>query len=223
MEIGNKITMKIFVLGVIFDFDGVLINTDVCHYYAWKTISEKLNIYFDEDINNQLRGVSRKESLQIILRRGNICLSEQEQDELLEEKNRLYCELVCQLDFTNRVKYICSVIDELHSKKIKIAVASSSKNARNILRSMGILERFDAVIDGNDISACKPDKEVFVKASDAIGIEARKCLVVEDSWSGIEAAQRAGMKCICVKGMNCKVPSIKDISEIIDIVYNKEL
>lgn len=179
--------------GIIFDLDGVICHTDAYHYRAWKSLADSLGIYFDEKINNRLRGVSRMESLDIILEKANKSYSQDEKEVFANEKNKLYkflLEEMSEKDLDIKVK---SSLDALKIKGYKLAIGSSSKNAKLILKKLGLEDFFDVIVDGNDIKYSKPDKEVFEKAGIKLGLEASDCLVVEDAASGVEAAKNAKM------------------------------
>lgn len=179
--------------GIIFDLDGVICHTDDYHYRAWKNLADSLGIYFDEKINNRLRGVSRMESLDIILEKADKSYSQDEKEVFANEKNKLYkflLEEMSEKDLDIKVK---SSLDALKIKGYKLAIGSSSKNAKLILKKLGLEDFFDVIVDGNDIKYSKPDKEVFEKAGIKLGLEASDCLVVEDAASGVEAAKNAKM------------------------------
>lgn len=177
---------------VIFDLDGVIVHTDHFHYLAWKDLADKLGVYFDEIINNRLRGVSRMQSLDIILERSEKVYSDEEKVIFATEKNERYRDYLKTMTYDDVTKEVRTTLDRLKEKGIKIAIGSSSKNARFILDQVQ-LNVFDAISDGNNISHSKPDPEVFLKASEFLGIEPKYCLVVEDAVSGIEAGKNAGM------------------------------
>lgn len=180
---------------VIFDLDGVICHTDKYHYQAWKKVADELGIYFDELINNRLRGVSRMESFDIILERYEGEMSLEEKIHWTEKKNDIYKELLKNMspeDLTDEVK---QTLDALRERGLKLAIGSSSKNAGFILGQIGLGEYFDAVSDGNNISRSKPDPEVFVKAAQFLEEEPEDCLVVEDAKAGLEAALAGGMDC----------------------------
>jgi len=188
-----KSTMKIRKFkAVIFDLDGVLVSTDHYHYLAWKAIAEELGIYFDEKINNALRGVSRMESLEIILKNANNIPGEKEKITLAEKKNTIYRSYLKTMDYSSVETGIRSVLKHLKSMGIKTAVGSSSKNAVFILEKTGLSRSFDAVVSGNDITKTKPDPEVFLKAAALLGVTPGEALVVEDALTGIEAAHAGG-------------------------------
>lgn len=179
--------------GIIFDLDGVICHTDAYHYRAWKSLADSLGIYFDEKINNRLRGVSRMESLDIILEKADKSYSQDEKEVFANKKNKLYkflLEEMSEKDLDIKVK---SSLDALKIKGYKLAIGSSSKNAKLILKKLGLEDFFDVIVDGNDIKYSKPDKEVFEKAGIKLGLEASDCLVVEDAASGVEAAKNAKM------------------------------
>lgn len=177
---------------VIFDLDGVIVHTDHFHYLAWKDLADKLGVYFDEIINNRLRGVSRMQSLDIILERSEKVYSDEEKVIFATEKNERYRDYLKTMTYDDVTKEVRTTLDRLKDRGIKIAIGSSSKNARFILDQVQ-LNVFDAISDGNNISHSKPDPEVFLKASEFLGIEPKYCLVVEDAISGIEAGKNAGM------------------------------
>ena len=178
---------------VIFDLDGVICHTDKYHYQAWKKLADKLGIYFDEEINNRLRGVSRMESFEIILEKYNGFFTQEEKSVYAEEKNENYKKLLENMSTADLSIEVKDTLDELRKMGIKLAIGSSSKNARFILKQIGLEGYFDAISDGNNISNSKPDPEVFIKASQFIGIDAKECLVVEDAEAGLEAVLAAKM------------------------------
>lgn len=177
---------------VIFDLDGVICSTDQYHYKAWKQTADSLGIQFNEAINNRLRGVSRMESLEIILEGCQKPLSEQEKERLAENKNTCYRELLKQMSKQDLTKEVKNTLDTLRSQGKKLAIGSSSKNAKFILKQIGLEKYFDAVSDGTNIENSKPHPEVFLKAAEYLGMQPEECLVVEDAAAGIEAAFAGG-------------------------------
>lgn len=183
---------------IIFDLDGVVVSTDNCHYEAWKQLADEEGIYFDRTINERLRGVSRMESLEIILERAGKKFTDEEKNEMAERKNGYYKEKIKLLDkgaaLDGAFEFIC------HAKKsgLKVAIGSSSKNTLAILERIESLELFDAIADGNDIKNSKPAPDVFLKASEKLGITPDECLVVEDADAGVEAGLKAGMDVLAV-------------------------
>lgn len=180
----------------IFDLDGVIVFTDKFHYLAWKELADRLGIYFDEKINNRLRGVSRAESLEIVLERCDREISGQEKVALMEEKNRSYRKLLETMTPKDVSDEVRKTLKSLRHAGCKLAIGSSSKNARFILEKVELLDAFDAISDGNNISRSKPDPEVFVKAGEFLGESPKNCIVVEDAYAGIDAAKAAGMTAV---------------------------
>lgn len=177
---------------IIFDLDGVICFTDKYHYQAWKKLADRLGIYFDEEINNRLRGVSRMESLEIILERSDKAYSQEEKDAFAEEKNETYRNLLTQMSTADLSQEVKDTLNALRSKGLKLAIGSSSKNTRTILGQIGLGDFFDEISDGTNITNSKPDPEVFLKAAQFVGEDPKDCLVVEDAEAGIEAAHRGG-------------------------------
>lgn len=183
---------------IIFDLDGVICHTDKYHYEAWKKIADEIGIYFDEKINHRLRGVSRMESFEIILERYDKTMSEEEKLFYITKKNEIYRELLKNMSPADLSREVKDTLDKLREEGVKLAIGSSSKNAKFILHQLGIGEFFDAISDGNQITKSKPDPEVFLKAAEYMGEDARDCLVVEDAKAGLEAAIAGGMDCAAI-------------------------
>lgn len=178
--------------GIIFDLDGVICHTHYYHFQAWKRIADELGIHFNEQINNRLRGVSRMESLEIILEQYEKALSEEDKIKLANKKNKEYRKLLEQISPQDLSEDVKATLHSLRDMEIKLAIGSSSKNTKFILSRLGLSDSFDAISDGNNISKSKPDPEVFIKAAEMIGLEPKECLVVEDAAAGIEAATKGG-------------------------------
>lgn len=178
---------------IIFDLDGVICFTDQYHYQAWKAVADELGIYFDETINNRLRGVSRMESFDIILERFEGTMSEQEKIFYTDKKNEIYKKLLANMSPKDLSTEVKETLDFLRTEGLKLAIGSSSKNTRFILERLGLGSYFDAISDGTNITCSKPDPEVFLKASRFVNVEPAKCLVVEDAKAGIQAAAAGGM------------------------------
>lgn len=174
---------------IIFDLDGVICSTDEYHYKAWKQLADKMNIPFDRKVNERLRGVSRMQSLEIILEtyHGPV-LSQNEKDKLAEEKNDTYRASLSEMSTDNLSAEVRETLETLRKMGLKLAIGSSSKNARFILKQIGLADFFDAISDGTNIVKSKPDPEVFLKAAEYIGEKPEDCLVVEDAEAGIDAA-----------------------------------
>ena len=184
--------------GVIFDLDGVIVTTDNCHYLAWKRMADEEGIEFNRDINERLRGVSRMDSLQIILERAHQTYTEAEKQAMAERKNAVYVELIGKLTPADILPGALAVLSTLRKRGIKIAIGSSSRNTPLILKQIGLEQAFDAVADGNHIHHSKPDPEVFLLAASLLELAPSDCLVVEDADAGVEAALAGGMKVLGV-------------------------
>ena len=184
---------------VIFDLDGVICSTDEYHYEAWKAMADSIGVYFDREINNRLRGVSRMASLEIILERWQgDPLSPGEKTALATRKNDIYRGLLANMSPADLSDEVKSTLDALRASGLKLAIGSSSKNTPFILERIGLKGYFDAISDGNNITNSKPDPEVFLKAAAFLGEGPADCLVVEDAVSGAEAGHRGGFTVACV-------------------------
>lgn len=213
---------EVKIKGLIFDLDGVLVFTDKFHYQAWKTMADELGVYFDETINHRLRGVSRMDSLEIILERyEGPDLSLREKEKLAEKKNEIYRTLLESMTPDDVTKEVRDTLTKLREKGYKLAIGSSSKNAKFILEKVELKDAFDAISDGNNITKSKPDPEVFLKAAEYLGLPPKSCMVVEDAEAGIEAAKKGGMYAAGIgeaaKSINAD-ESLKTFSELVDIV-----
>ena len=180
---------------IIFDLDGVLLSTDRFHFLAWKKLADRMGINFTEKDNERLRGVSRMESLEIVLSLSEkpLSLSEDEKVALATEKNDCYREYLKTLTPADVADEVRETLATLRKMGYPLAVGSSSKNTRFILSQTELTDAFDAIADGNDIKNSKPDPEVFLKAAALIGIAPENCAVIEDAEAGLEAANRGGM------------------------------
>ncbi|WP_312338746.1 beta-phosphoglucomutase [Sphingobacterium sp.] len=186
------------VRAVLFDLDGVLVDTAIYHFQAWRRLAAELGYSFSVVDNEQLKGVSRVESLELILSWAGLEKSETEKADLLTKKNQWYLELIEQLNPEHLLAGSLDLLKKLQEKGIKIALGSASKNALGILEKTGIIAYFDALIDGNVVQLSKPNPEVFLKGAEVLGIEPAYCLVLEDAQAGIDAARAAGMQVIGV-------------------------
>lgn len=178
---------------VIFDLDGVIVCTDECHYKGWKKLADEEGIYFDREINQRLRGVSRMESLEIVLEKANKAFTAEEKAEMAERKNNFYREYIKDLTPADVLPGVMDFCEKLRAQGVKLAIGSSSKNTPAILKGIGLDTYFDAVADGNQITKSKPDPEVFLLAAKLVGINPADCMVVEDAEAGVEAALAGGM------------------------------
>ncbi len=184
------------VKAVIFDLDGVLVDTAIYHFQAWHRLAEDLGYSFSIVDNEQLKGVSRIESLELILKWAGVEKSEAEKADLLVLKNQWYLELIEQLSPDHLLSGSLELLKKLQQKGIKIGLGSASKNAMGILEKTGIIPYFDALIDGNVVQLSKPNPQVFLKGAEVLEIAPAHCLVLEDAQAGIDAARAAGMQVI---------------------------
>lgn len=184
---------------VIFDLDGVICHTDLYHFRGWKSIADDLGIPFDETTNNRLRGVSRAESLEVILEsyQGE-ALSAEQKAELASTKNERYLRMLAELTPAQLDPTVRPTLDQLRARGLKLAIGSSSKNARHILDRIGLGDYFDAISDGTNIRNSKPDPEVFLKAAEYVDVSPERCVVIEDAVSGVAAAHAAGMWAVTI-------------------------
>ena len=206
---------------VIFDLDGVICHTDEYHYLAWKAMADSLGVPFDRKINDRLRGVSRMESLDIILEKYNGTLSQTEKEALAEKKNELYRQYLSRMSPADLNDEVRSTLNCLDGMGLLLAIGLSSKNAPFILRQIGLDGFFDAVSDGNNITRSKPDPEVFLKAAQMLGLEPAQCLVVEDAVSGAQAGHAGGFQVACLGDAAAAGAGDHDLasfSELLDLV-----
>lgn len=186
----------------IFDLDGVIVDTAKYHFLAWQKIANRLGIDFTHEHNEQLKGVSRVRSLDIILGLGGIAASQQEKDKWLGEKNEDYLSYITTMNEDEILPGVVPVLRYLKDNNQKIALGSASKNARPILEKVNLLHYFDAVVDGNDVTNAKPDPEVFLRAAQLLDAISEDSIVFEDSVAGIQAANIAGMTSIGIGDKN---------------------
>ncbi len=197
----------------IFDLDGVLTETSEQHYEAWKVLADELGIDFDRDYNEHLKGVSRMESLELILKNGNKtdAFSEEEKIELATRKNDLYKELIAGFTPDNLFEGVRELFDILKSRDIKIALASASRNAPSLIKNMGIADDFDVVVDPTSVEKGKPDPAIFLQGAKILGIDPKDCIGFEDAYAGVTAIKSAGMYAVGIGS--------KEILPHADIVY----
>ncbi len=180
----------------IFDLDGVLVDTARYHFLAWKRLAAQLNIKFTEEDNEHLKGVSRMDSLEIILNSANLKIDQKTKDEYADQKNRWYFEYINRMTPDEILPGSLDLINDLKKAGIKIALGSASRNTPLILERLGLENAFDAIADGNIVLKAKPDPEVFLTAARMMGVNPEDCIVFEDAIAGIRAAKTAGMMCI---------------------------
>jgi len=184
--------------GIIFDLDGVLVHTDELHYLAWKAIADEAGIFFDREVNNRLRGVSRMESLEIILEKCSKNRADAEKLDMATRKNDLYRASLTSLTADSVDPAVRAALHTLRGRGYRLAIGSSSKNAAGILANTQLSDLFENVTDGNDISNSKPHPEVFLKAAAGLGLSPDTCVVVEDARAGVDAAVDGGFACFAM-------------------------
>ena len=182
--------------GFLFDLDGVIVDTAVFHFQAWRRLAQKLGGDFTEEQNEQLKGVSRVDSLKKIIEWTGATVSDEEFQTLMVEKNEWYLELVQGLGPQDALPGALNFLQTAYDQGIKIALGSASKNAPMILEKLGITPLFTAIIDGNNVVNGKPHPEVFLKGAEALGLEPSECVVFEDSIAGVQAAKTGGMSSV---------------------------
>lgn len=180
----------------IFDLDGVIVDTARFHYLAWKEIADELKIEFDETENEKLKGVSRKESLKILLQNANTKISDREFTALMDKKNKIYIDFVQQMNSSDILPGVLETLNFIKNSNFKTALASASKNAQLVIDKIGLNVVFDVIVDGNAAVQPKPSPEIFLMATQKLNAKPENCVVIEDSAAGIEAAISANMKCI---------------------------
>lgn len=205
----------------IFDLDGVIVDTAKYHYLAWKRLASEMGIDLTEEVNEQLKGVSRMESLNIILKLKGITLSDREKEELADKKNVWFVEYINAMKPDEIFDGVKELMKEIRDHKIKIGLASSSKNAQAVLKLLGIQSLFDVVIDGTMIQHTKPHPEIFLKAASALTLTPAECIVIEDAEAGIESAVRAGMKCVGIGSPKQLHKANLVISKISELKFDK--
>ncbi|RRB07070.1 beta-phosphoglucomutase [Larkinella rosea] len=178
---------------LLFDLDGVIVDTAIYHYQAWRRMANTLGFDISEAFNEQLKGISRTESLEIILAHGGKTVSDEQKQELAAQKNEWYLELVSQMTPANILPGVEAFFMTVKTARLKTALGSVSKNARLILERIGMLNDFDVIIDGTRITKGKPDPEVFLKGAAELNVQPAECVVFEDAVAGIEAAKRGAM------------------------------
>jgi len=183
---------------IILDLDGVVVTTDALHAQAWKAMAEHEGLSFNDSISQKLRGVSRMECVDIILGQRKNDYDNAWKQRVADFKNRYYVQLLDDLTSKDVLPGVLQLIAEAKSEKILLAIGSSSRNTKTILAKIGLLDTFDTIVDGNDISRSKPDPEVFLKAAEKMGVTPASCVVIEDATAGVDAALAAGMKAFAV-------------------------
>lgn len=182
--------------GCIFDLDGVIVDTAHYHYLAWKRLAHELGHHLTEMENEKLKGVSRMESLNVILDLASISLNEEHKQMLANKKNIWFNDYIERMDPNEIFPGVHELLASLKEVGLRVGLASSSRNAQTVLRQLRIQNQFHAIIDGSMIRHTKPDPEIFLMTAERIGVQPVSCVVIEDAEAGVEAALAAGMKCI---------------------------
>jgi len=216
---------------IIFDLDGVIVDTARYHFIAWRKLANDLGFDFDEHDNEKLKGVSRVESLNLILKMGNVSKTEEEKTMLAAHKNDHYQSLIAGMNVSEILPGALELLKEIKNTDIYCVLGSASKNARRILEYVGLFDYFDEIVDGTNVSKAKPDPEVFTVGADALGIDYDSVVVIEDSLAGIQAANTAGMFSIGIgdemilNAADWVIPSLENIhlSDIQSRFFNKNL
>jgi beta-phosphoglucomutase len=189
---------SVLISACIFDLDGVIVDTARYHYLAWSRLAKELNIPFNEQDNEQLKGVSRMKSLDILLSLDGRKAGAEEKERMATLKNKWFVEYISGMDRSEIFPGVDSLLKELKSNGIRVALASSSKNAPQVVQILGITKAFEVTIDGTMVKHAKPDPEIFLLAAQELNVSPANCVVIEDAAAGVDAAHAAGMKCIGV-------------------------
>lgn len=209
------------IYAIIFDLDGVICSTDRYHYLAWKALADRLGIPFDEQVNGQLRGVSRMESLEIILGKHSADYSEEQKLSLAAEKNEIYKGYLSSMTPGDLSKEVRMTLHTLRQRGYLLAIGSSSKNTQQILKQLGLEDFFDAIADGTMITKSKPDPEVFLLAASMLSVSPENAIVIEDAESGVRAAKAGRFRAIgiCTDGNDPDSDiTIRKLSNLIEIL-----
>jgi beta-phosphoglucomutase len=202
----------------LFDLDGVIVDTAVYHFQAWRRLANELGFDFTEHQNEQLKGISRMESLDLILSWGNVTLTESEKLDWATKKNNWYLELIQNMTPKEILPGVKDFLDALKEEGIAIALGSASKNSKLILNKIDLLHYFDAIIDGNNITKGKPDPQVFLMGAEATYAKPNECVVFEDAQAGIQAAISGGMYAVGIGDRkvltqaDCVIKSFEDLT-----------
>jgi beta-phosphoglucomutase len=208
---------------VLFDLDGVIVSTDEYHFQAWSQLAEAEGIPFEREDNERLRGVSRMESLDIILEKATRDYSDEEKEAMATRKNDIYGESLKQLSPSDILPGVMDVLTGLRERGVKMAIGSSSKNALPILPAIGLAAAFDAVVDGTHIQRSKPDPQVFSMAGEQVGVSPEQCLVVEDADAGVDAGLAAGMPVLAVGAATGHADATLKAADLTEITLDQML
>ncbi|MGY5341277.1 beta-phosphoglucomutase [Paenibacillus glucanolyticus] len=185
---------------VIFDLDGVITDTAEYHYQAWKATATELDIPFTREFNENLKGVSRMDSLMLLLSQAEkpVNYSEGELVQLADRKNKLYVELIQTITPADLLPGVTEFVADIRAAGLKTAIASASKNAIAVLTRLGVMDQFDVIVDVTKLTNNKPDPEIFLTAAAQLGVEPADCIGVEDAASGVDAIKGAGMFAVAI-------------------------
>ena len=207
-------------IGIIFDLDGVIVDTAKYHFLAWKKLADELGFEFTEKHNELLKGVSRVRSLEILLDLGKVSLSEEKKQKILISKNQNYLNYITKMGADEILPGAEELLDTLDSLNIKYVLGSASKNAPLILKQVNLFNRFAGIVDGNSVSKAKPDPEVFLIGAQKLNISPERCIVFEDAIAGIEAANRANMISIGIGDKNVLSEANYNFNNLTEIPEN---
>ncbi len=210
-------------VAAIFDLDGVIVDTAKYHFLSWKRLADELGFEFTQEENEQLKGVSRIRSLEILLEIGGLTFDQEQLSALATKKNNWYLAYIDQLDQSEILPGAKEFLLQLKTDGIRIALASASKNARRILSRLNIGELFEVIVDGNKVSKAKPDPEVFLCAARELGVHPDECIVFEDAEAGVQAAKRAGMKVIGIGNQDVLKGADQVFASLAGITINADL
>ena len=205
--------------GVLFDLDGVIVDTAGYHFKAWKRLAVSIGTDFTIEQNEQLKGVGRVESLQMILNWGNILKTEEEQAELCITKNEWYLDLITNMNESKILPGVQEMLEKLKENNIHIALGSASKNAVTILKAVGLIDYFEAIIDGTKTTRSKPDPQTFELGAKALGLNPSECIVIEDSIKGIEAGKLGGFDTVGIGNSDTLAASLITVKDLNQLNY----
>ncbi|WP_299556879.1 beta-phosphoglucomutase [Seonamhaeicola sp.] len=207
-------------VGVIFDLDGVIVDTAKYHFLAWKKLADGLGFEFTEEHNELLKGVSRVRSLEILLDIGNVTVSEEKKQEFLVSKNEDYLGYITKMEADEILPGASELLDALDAAGIKYVLGSASKNAPLILKQIGLYDRFEGIVDGNSVSKAKPDPEVFLIGAEKLKLSPDQCVVFEDAIAGIEAAKNANMISVGIGDKNTLSEADYNFNDLTEVPVN---
>lgn len=206
---------------IIFDLDGVITDTAHYHYLGWKQLSDELNIIFNEEMNESLKGIDRMNSLELILKNSEKQFTNEEKMQLANRKNEYYKELIKTMTPKDLLPGAVEILEKLRSLKIKIGLASASKNAILVLNNLKITHLFDYIVDASTIKNGKPNPEIFLKVAKNLNVNPEDCIGVEDAEAGVEAIKSSGMYCVGIGNPKTLYKSDCVISNLLEFEVEK--